>query len=89
MAHRLRREPGRVEHPEVDGRGDDDRAACDGRDGARDLRPALLLADGEAEGDGAPDDEEAAQERHAAGYEADDLLKHVCAPLHRSRDGGV
>jgi hypothetical protein len=54
MAGPLGREPGRVEHPEVDRRGDDDGAARDGRDGARDLRAALLLADREAQGSPRP-----------------------------------
>ena len=38
------------------------------------LAAALLLADCEAEADRAPDDEEAAQERHAARNEADDVV---------------
>ena len=45
--------------PEVDGGGDDDCAAGDGRYCARYGCAALLLADGEAERDGAPYDEEA------------------------------
>lgn len=70
----LVREPGSVQLSEVDGCGDDDRAAGDGGNRARDLAAALLLADCEAEADRAPDDEEAAQERHAARNEADDVV---------------
>ena len=55
---------------------DDDAAARDGRDGACDLRAALLLADGEAQRHRAPDDEEAAQERHASRDEIDDVCQH-------------
>ena len=66
-------EPRRVELPEVDGGGDDDRPARDGRDRACDLGSALLLPDGESERDRAPDDQEAAEERDAAGDESDDV----------------
>ena len=45
-----------------------------GRTAAMLLAAALLLADCEAEADRAPDDEEAAQERHAARNEADDVV---------------
>ena len=72
-ADHLRWEPGCVEHAEVDGGRDDDRTARDGRDGARDLGASLLLADGEAERDRAPHDEEPAEERNAARYERDYL----------------
>jgi len=66
-------EPGRVELAEVDGGGDDDRPASDGRDRAGDLGASLLLSDGEPERDRAPDDQEAAEERDAAGDESDDV----------------
>ena len=74
--------PARVELPEVDRRGDDDRPAGDGRDGARQLRAARtrLRADGDAQADRAPDDDEAAQERHAPADEVDDVRKHVMPP---------
>ena len=73
----LCRQPGRVQLPEVDRRGDDDRAAGDGGYGGRDLRAALLLPDGQAERDRAPDDQEAAEEGHAARHELDDVCEHA------------
>ena len=66
-------EPGRVELAEVDGGGDDDRPARNGRDRAGDLSASLLLSDGEAERYRAPDDQESAEERDAAGDESDDV----------------
>ena len=69
----LCRQPGRVQLPEVDRCGDDDRAAGDGGYGGRDLRAALLLPDGQAERDRSPHDQEAAEERDAAGDESDDV----------------
>ena len=41
--------------------------------GAGDLGASLLLSDGEPERDRAPDDQEAAEERDAAGDESDDV----------------
>ena len=69
----LRRQPARVEHAEVDGGGDDDRAARDGGYGARDGGAALLLADGEAERHGSPYDEEPSEEGHAPRDQVDDV----------------
>lgn len=73
----LCRQPGRVQLPEVDRRGDDDRAAGDGGYGGRDLRAALLLPDGQAERDRSPHDQEAAEEGHAARHELDDVCEHA------------
>ena len=77
----LRGKPARVEHAEVDGGGDDDRAAGDGRYRARYGCAALLLADGEAERDGAPYDEEAPQEGHASRDQVDDVRQHQASLL--------
>ena len=82
LAPPLGGQPGRVEHPEVDRCGDDDRAASDGGYGGGNLRASLLLPYGEAERDRAPDDQKAAEEGHAARYEADDVCEHVGVPLH-------
>ena len=70
-------EPGRVEHPEVDRCGDDDRAARDGRYRRSDLAASLLLPDGESERHRAPDDQKAAEEGDAARDKADDVCEHL------------
>src|SRR5699024_5065498 len=76
-----------VELPEVDGGGDDDRPAGDGRDRARDLRAALLFSDRQSERDGAPDDQEPSEEGHAARYEPDYVREHFVSPFFGPGDG--
>lgn len=76
----LSRHPRGVELAEVDGCGDDDRAAGDGRDsGLHAFAAATAVSEGASELYCSPDHEEPSEERHAARHERDDFCKHVIA----------